>query len=49
MFRLDRKDDEAKEKGLEVLLETVKTAVDRFFSELASRHKAAELSISHLI
>ena len=43
MTRLDRKDDDAMAKGLELPLATVKDSVDRFFSELASRHQAGEL------
>jgi hypothetical protein len=35
MFRLDLKDADANEKGLGIMLATVKDAVDRFFSELS--------------
>jgi hypothetical protein len=41
--RLERKETDARAKGLELPLATVKTSVDRFFSELASRQAAGEL------
>ncbi len=43
IFRLERKDDDALAKGLELPLATVKVAVGRFFSELAGRLSAGEL------
>jgi hypothetical protein len=43
LWRLDRKDDDAERKGLTEALEGVKSAVDRFFSELSRRHDRGEL------
>jgi hypothetical protein len=41
--RLERKEADAKAKGLEEPLATVQVAVDRFFSELTTRLEAGEL------
>lgn len=41
--RLQRKEADAKNRGLELPLATVQSAVDRFFSELSSRQAADEL------
>ncbi len=41
--RLERKEADAKNKGLEVPLATVQVAVDRFFSELTTRLEVGEL------
>ena len=41
--RLQRTEPDAKTKGLEVPLAAVQVAVDRFFSELATRLEAGEL------
>jgi len=41
--RLVRKEQDARDKGLELPLATVQISVDRFFSELATRLEAGEL------
>jgi hypothetical protein len=42
-FRLEQKEAAAKAKGLDLQLAFVKTSVDRFFAELATREEAGEL------
>ena len=42
-FRLDQKETDAKAKWLDLQLGFVKTSVDRFFAELATREAAGEL------